>query len=226
MKYGKLILAAIIMAVIGYLVGPVIVNEVEAAYSARVATINMFAPTHSAQVYLYDRNDAIATTAYSTGIGTIAMFAATKDDTAYGGSATAISGTSVHPTTGWVTRKKCIDIETEGTWAGGSAVKGVRLVSVSPGNAVTLLVGYTAASAATIGNVLAHFTICGTGNGATAQEAWGQFSITNGATVLKANKRAAGAIRFDQASWLKVQWVSSTGTDKVAQKYARYWLNP
>jgi hypothetical protein len=224
MKRGKLILAAILMAVIGYLVGPTIVNEAQAAFSARIATINVYPPNHSAQVFLYDRNDAIATSAYSTGIGSIAMFAATKDDVTYGGTNTTVAGTSVHPVAGWVTRKKCIDIETEGTWAGHNADRTLRLVSVSPGNTITALL--TLAGGTFSGDVVAKFTVCGTGNGATTQEAWGSLLVSNGSTVYAKSGRATGAIKFNVASWLRLQWISGNAGDAVTQKYARYWLNP
>jgi len=151
-----------------------------------------------------------------------------NDGVSHGGTNKLVDGTTLKLDAKWLAVNKCVRIETEGTWAGNSAAKSVRLTVMNGATATDLLT--LAGGTVPIGDVQATFHLCGVGVGYTVQEVWGRIQVNSGSTVLLNQvKRAAGSYNFNRATppiYLKTRWASGAAGDVVTQKFAQYFTEP
>jgi hypothetical protein len=150
-----------------------------------------------------------------------------NDGVLHGGTNKIVDGTTLNLAAKWLAPNKCVRVETEGTWAGASAARSVRLTAMNGATATDLL---TLAGATVVGDVQATFHLCGVGVGYTVQEIWARVQVNSGSTVVL-NKvvRAAGSYTFSRATpviVLKTRWASGAAGDVVTQKFAQYFMEP
>lgn len=185
------------------------------AFGARVGTrgprANLLDPGPSGRAveYIYDE--------FNQGVK--------SDGVLHGGTNVVVDGTTIGLDSGWITTGKCVEAKTEGTWAGTNAAKTVRLTIMDGATAVDLL-SLSSKAVTDIGNLKAEFMLCGLS--ATTYEVWGDYTLSDGGTVVVTNSRANGTYTFNRTGpiTVKTRWSSAHGSDTVTQRYGKLELQP
>lgn len=132
-------------------------------------------------------------------------------------------GTTLELKADWGVASKCMKVETEGTWAGSTDVKTVRLTAVDGATTVDVL-SLPSKAVTDKGDLMATFHLCLPSG--TTYEVWGSYMLSDGATLVAFNSRASGTATFTEGMTLKTRWSVAGPTSVAIQNYGKFTFEP